>query len=168
MDTAPQEPADGAAPSAASIKEPAYEMGRQDVNAATAEMGFRRSATLEALATSREFEAAVDSVFSLIERQAAEIAALRKVAATLPKVAPPGLLMSMAIRFDHGLACPGYYDALRSLCSVGEPSHAKRLESTLTIMRQLYEEVSGYGFYKPEHEDKYAALQPTASPQEPK
>jgi len=61
---------------------------------------------------------------------------------SLPQEPPAGLLMSMALRFDHGLGCGGYYDAI---CGDGE--HQKRLESTLTVMRQLYEEVSGHGFY---------------------
>lgn len=70
----------------------------------------------------------------------------------LPKEPPIGLLMSMAIRFDHGLGVPGHYDQF-------EPgSHAKKLEATLRDMRQLYEEVSGFGFYKPEREAEYAKL----------
>lgn len=61
----------------------------------------------------------------------------------LPKDPPDELIMSMALRFDHGLGCGGYYDAL-----YGDGEHEKRLASTLLIMRQLYEEVSGHGFYK--------------------
>ena len=71
----------------------------------------------------------------------------------LPKDPPPGLLMSMAIRYDHGLACPGYYDLL-----LGAGEHEKRLDAALTIMSQLYEEVSGYGFYRPELEVEYASV----------
>lgn len=73
----------------------------------------------------------------------------------LPQGPPPGLLMSMALRYDHGLACPGYYDTLPSY--PGE-THAKRLEYVLRVMRQIYEEVSGYGFYRPEREAEYAAM----------
>lgn len=80
----------------------------------------------------------------------------------LPKDPPPGLLMSMAIRFDHGLGVPGYYDTL-GLLSDGL-SHAKRLESTLRIMRQLYEEVSGYGFYSRAREAEYAAMADSKTP----
>jgi len=69
---------------------------------------------------------------------------------------PPGLLMSMAIRFDHGLGCPGYYD--QPFFSGGDqPTHAQRLKSTLGQMRQLWEEVVGQGFYRPEREAEYAA-----------
>lgn len=75
----------------------------------------------------------------------------------LPKTPPPGLLMSMAIRYDHGLAIPGYYDS-EMYKGVGGRSHAQRLEDTLRFMRQLYEEVSGHGFYRPEAEKDYAAL----------
>lgn len=72
----------------------------------------------------------------------------------LPKEPPPGLLMSMVIRYDHALALPGYYDML------GEGEHEKRLRATLATMRQLYEEVSGFGFYRPELEAEYAAKLP--------
>lgn len=39
-------------------------------------------------------------------------------------------------------------------------THAKRLEYVLRVMRQLYEEVSGHGFYRPEREAEYAAMLP--------
>ena len=62
---------------------------------------------------------------------------------TLPTVPPEGLLLSMAIRFDHGLGVQGYYDDPM----FGPPSHQKRLERTMRTMNQLYEEVSGGGFF---------------------
>ncbi|WP_018234256.1 hypothetical protein [Thioalkalivibrio thiocyanodenitrificans] len=61
-----------------------------------------------------------------------------------------GLLMSMALRYDHGLGCPGYYDQL-----YGEGEHQRRLDAALSLMRQIYEEVSGHGFYRPELEERY-------------
>ena len=75
-----------------------------------------------------------------------------------PKVAEPspGLLMSMAIRYDHALGCPGYYD--HPLVGTPGITHAQRLLSTLTTMRQLWEEVVGQGFYRPEKEAEYAAM----------
>ena len=76
----------------------------------------------------------------------------------LPKDPPPGLLMSMAIRYDHALGCEGYYD--QELFGNKPGEHQRRLEATLRTMRQLYEEVSGYGFYKPELETQYAKLVP--------
>jgi len=63
----------------------------------------------------------------------------------LPKEPPEELILSMAIRYDHGLAIDGYYDTLPVQLGA---THKQRLESTLKVMRQLYEEVSGYGFYK--------------------
>lgn len=79
--------------------------------------------------------------------------------AALPKEPPPGLLMSMAIRYDHGLGVPGYYDNL-IMGRAPEPweTHAARLASALSLMRKLYEEVSGHGFYRPEREAEYAKL----------
>lgn len=73
----------------------------------------------------------------------------------------PGLLMSMAMRYDHGLALPGYYDQMNAAMKTAgmEPkaTHAERLKSTLRTMRQLWEEVTGNGFYAPELEAEYAA-----------
>lgn len=76
----------------------------------------------------------------------------------LPKDPPPGLLMSMAMRYDHALGMPGYYDELNLMMNAptGTPTHAERLDATLRTMRQLYEEVSGNGFYSPEKEAWYA------------
>lgn len=83
----------------------------------------------------------------------------------MPQEPPPGLLMSMAIRYDHGLGMPGYYDSLNQCTSIpGGPTHAQRLESTLRTMRQLYEEVSGYGFYSKAREAEYAALADSKTP----
>jgi hypothetical protein len=87
---------------------------------------------------------------------AAMKAAMR--ALVLPQEPPPGLLMSMAIRYDHGLGRPGYYDSLNAAgLTAYATTHAQRLDSALRTMRQLYEEVSGHGFYSPEREAAYAA-----------
>lgn len=64
----------------------------------------------------------------------------------VPREPTPELLMSMAIRYDHGLGMPGYYD--QELFSQSGITHARRLESALTTMRQLHEEVVGTGFYR--------------------
>jgi hypothetical protein len=54
-------------------------------------------------------------------------------------------ITSMAIRSDHGLGVPGYYDTLPIQFGA---THAQRMESTKREMRQLYEEAIGEGFYK--------------------
>ena len=66
-----------------------------------------------------------------------------------------GLLMSMALRADHGLGCSGYYDV-----PGGEPwqTHARRLEMAISEARKQHEEVVGTGFYKPECNDTYRAM----------
>jgi len=69
----------------------------------------------------------------------------------LPKEPPEGLLLSMAIRYDHGLAIDGYYDTLPVQLGA---THKQRLESALRVMGQLYEEVSGHGFYKYPNNDE--------------
>jgi hypothetical protein len=56
------------------------------------------------------------------------------------------LLKSMAVRYDHGLGMPGYYD--QELIASEGVTHARRLESTMITMRQLHEEVVGTGFYR--------------------
>lgn len=76
--------------------------------------------------------------------------------APVPAEPPPGLLMSMALRYDHGLGCPGYYDS--AIFASSGITHAKRLDATLRTMRQLWEEVSGNGFYRPEKEAEYADM----------
>lgn len=80
--------------------------------------------------------------------------------AVVPVEPTPGLLMSMAIRYDHGLGVPGYYDSLSEAFSIKGhkgpmPTHDERLQSTLRTMRQLHEEVVGTGFYRPEKEAEY-------------
>lgn len=92
--------------------------------------------------------------------RAAQLLNLLALAATKAEAKPlteptPGLLMSMAMRYDHGLGMPGFYD---SEFYKSQGPHAQRVESTLRIMRQLWEEVAGQGFYAPEQEAHYAAL----------
>lgn len=82
-----------------------------------------------------------------------ELIALR--AHETPAEPPPGLLMSMVIRMDHGLGVPGYYD--QPMFGSDAPTHKQRLEAALVTARQMWEEVVGQGFYRPERESFYAA-----------
>lgn len=66
---------------------------------------------------------------------------------TIPVEPTEALLLSMAVRYDHGLAIPGYYD--QGMFENSKISHQQRLEGTIRTMRQLHEEVVGKGFYKP-------------------
>lgn len=75
----------------------------------------------------------------------------------VPVEPPRELLMSMALRLDHGLGCPGYYDQPIFGSGVGV-THAQRLESALSDMRKVYEEVTGQGFYSPANAERYSAL----------
>ncbi|HAL2109950.1 TPA: hypothetical protein H5X26_005042 [Escherichia coli] len=77
--------------------------------------------------------------------------------ALVPIKPSPGLLMSMAIRSDHGLGVPGYYDTALMLKGGHGITHARRVECALSDMRKLYEEVVGVGFYSVEKEAEYAA-----------
>lgn len=77
----------------------------------------------------------------------------------IPKKPSDGVLMSMAVRSDHGLAVPGYYDESAFAGSIQFPiSHKKRLEGTISSMRQLYEEVAREGFYSDEQEASYVNM----------
>lgn len=100
----------------------------------------------------------------LSDAQRAEIEAAGYV--IIPREPSPGLLMSMAIRSDHALGMPGYYD--NPLFAERGITHKMRLEAALTAARQAHEEVVCAGFYKPEREPAYCALlDPTAGPAEP-
>ncbi len=81
---------------------------------------------------------------------------------TVPVEPTLGLLMSMAIRMDHALGHPGYYDASPDsmLFDPHGPSHAQRVKCMLSEMRQVHEEIVGTGFYKPKKEDDYRSLIP--------
>ncbi len=66
----------------------------------------------------------------------------------VPREPTDELLKSMAIRYDHGLGIPGYYDENPITGEPNEINHDARLKTVLGIMRQLHEEVVGEGFYK--------------------
>ena len=69
-----------------------------------------------------------------------------KASVTIPADPSDDLLRSMAVRYDHGLGIPGYYD--QPLFGGEVVSHEKRMESAMRTMRQLHEEVVGVGFYR--------------------
>lgn len=64
----------------------------------------------------------------------------------LPKYPPPELLNSMMLRYDHALGCPGYYD--QPIYSDSGLTHEQRKDSALRLMKQLYDEVAGNGFFR--------------------
>lgn len=72
----------------------------------------------------------------------------------VPVEPTPGKLMSMAIRDDHGLGMPGYYD--QPLFTGA--THAQRLSAAIARARQAHEEVVGVGFYRESKEQEYADL----------
>lgn len=76
--------------------------------------------------------------------------------ALVSRVPTPGLLMSMAIRHDHALGCPGYYD--QPLFAGQQISHQQRLDAALREMKRLHEEVVGRGFYQSDREAAYVQL----------
>lgn len=82
----------------------------------------------------------------------------------VPREPPTELLVSMAVRQDHGLGVPGYYD--QPIFGAENLGHHRRMESALSDMRKLYEEVVGDGFYAPEHAERYRELIPAAPSRE--
>ncbi|MCV4343299.1 ead/Ea22-like family protein [Pseudomonas capsici] len=82
----------------------------------------------------------------------------REGMALVPVVPAHGLLMSMAIRHNHGLGVPGYYDQPFMQRANHGVSHARMVECALSEMRKLHEEVVGVGFYSLAKDADYAAL----------
>lgn len=99
-----------------------------------------------------------------VEAIEAAIAALRskdreREDGVQPDYPSPGLLMSMAIRYDHALGMAGARD-WKVMPGLGEREpgrHARVLANTMTTMHQLWEEATGAGFYNPEREAAYVA-----------
>lgn len=75
---------------------------------------------------------------------------------------PPGLLVSMAIRMDRALGIPGYYDQPLFAMSSQPIPHQQQMEAAIITARQMWEEVVGQGFYRPEREAEYAAKRGSA------
>lgn len=90
------------------------------------------------------FLGACPACVSKLERRIKELEAQKRGQVSVPVEPPIELLRSMALRFDHALGVPGYYD---QPMFVNGPSHQQRYDSAITVMRQLYEEVVGEGFY---------------------
>ena len=65
----------------------------------------------------------------------------------VPIEPPADMLLSMAIRYDHGLGVQGYYD--QPIFGAENVGHERRMAATMTTMSQLYEEIVGKGFYRP-------------------
>ena len=65
-----------------------------------------------------------------------------------PTNPPKGLLISMAVRYDHSFLMPSTF--------LNKTIDSKN--AVLTQMKQLYEEVSGNGFWKPENNDSYEII----------
>lgn len=94
-------------------------------------------------------------------RLASSAAQVPEGMALVPKVPTPGLLMSMALRFDHALGCPGHYD--QPPMSMFGVTHSQRLQATLQSMSKAHEEVVGAGFYRPDNEEHYASMATAAA-----
>lgn len=67
------------------------------------------------------------------------------------KKPPPGLLVSVAMRYDHSFGMPRFESAT---FSTGHDDRTRL--SILSDMKKLHEEVVLEGFYSPEREDDYA------------
>ena len=75
-----------------------------------------------------------------------------------------GVLMSMAMRQNHALGCPGYFDLMPMMS--GGVSHARHLEVALSDAGKLYEEVVGTGFHSPEKDAGYESIARQSLPEE--
>lgn len=106
------------------------------------------------------FKANSDEFDRIVVEMLKENESLRKLAGPelqpLPEEPPMALLVSMAIRQDHGLGSQGYYDMF------GPGEHEKRFKLAIAEMRKIYEEVAGHGFYSVERESYYLSLVPVS------
>jgi hypothetical protein len=81
---------------------------------------------------------------------------------------PLGVLMSMALRYDHAIACPGYYDQ-----PIFGKNHTHEVIKTVERMRDLYQrftaaftpeesvliaEICGGGFWSAEKNKGYEEM----------
>jgi len=102
-------------------------------------------------------EPAQSAILALI----AEVEALReerKGKALVPIEPSPGLLMRMAIRNNHGLGIPRYYDQPLLIKANHGVTHARLLQRAISEMRKIHDEVVGDGFYSAERDSCYAAI----------
>lgn len=74
----------------------------------------------------------------------------------VPREPTRGLLMSIALRLDHGLGCPGYYD--QTLLGGKPGDHQRRLDMALADARRAYDEIVGAGFWSQERNADYEAM----------
>lgn len=97
-----------------------------------------------------DIERYVSAGWMTFERQAkaALTAALGDTHVVVPIEPPRGLLVSMALRADHGLFAPSQFDGV---------STARKLAAALSSARQQHEEVVGKGFWSPERDASYSA-----------
>lgn len=79
----------------------------------------------------------------------------------VPIEASSGLLTSMALRYDHSLFMPAN-EPDNMFFPYTEEDRARKIRATLSMMRQIHEEVVGIGFYQPEKEADYAARLPNS------
>ena len=125
---------------------------------------FNEASTLDQFFDADEIDLlCIRAANAVKDHVAAEIAALQSRAfedgAQTPSEPSPGLLMSMAMRYDHSLGMPGCRD-WKMMPGLGEREpgrHARILANTMGKMRQLWEEVTGNGFYCPAREADYVA-----------
>jgi hypothetical protein len=73
--------------------------------------------------------------------------ALSAASETRQSEPPKGLLVSIALRLDHGLFLPGFAET--------EEEHKRRVQSALADARRAWEECSGNGFWSPERNAAY-------------
>lgn len=81
-----------------------------------------------------------------------QLAAAQSATAPLPKEAPIELLVSMALRMNHGFGL----------------DDARSQEVQISDMRKVYEEVSGHGFYSEKVKGRYTAMLRVSSGSESK
>lgn len=91
--------------------------------------------------------------------QDASKAALSETGDTKAYPKTRGLLLSIALRMDHGLLAP--INPLETVPEGFTPEtwRARKIEVALQDAERAYEEITGKGFYCPERDDGYTAME---------
>lgn len=110
-------------------------------------------ASNEVLPNSQFVEVVPAAAYDALLKELNDLKAAPSGFVMIPVKPPKALLVSMAIRSDHGLGVPGYYD--QKILGGNGVSHEKQFEAAIREMAQVYEEVTGEGFYSQSREQQY-------------
>lgn len=104
---------------------------------------------LSPIASARRYLAEPDVIYSRGEMREMVAGLLELASRHLPREASLGLLVSIAMRLDHG------FGMRRVLPEESEEAFHRRQHVLLLDAARAYEEIAGTGFYRPDREHLY-------------